>query len=374
MRKREQKIFMLIVFLEALFLSLVFKKVDDIIFAIIVTWVGYVIFCSIQTYKHKKLNKELLIIPSTYTYLIIILLLIIDEVIPSISEISKFIILIYITVLVVIFSVFLKYIKISISAKKIDKENGANKNIFEYYRERISKYSPAELNYIYNRGNKKYSDILISTLLNLSLKEYIEVNDKKIIILKENFDELSQNEKYILNYMRNNNKDKIMLRKFKEILLEETFVDGFQNAIVEDGIKKDLYKVKSINAKELNIKVLKIMILYSFLLPILYFLSEDAILVGAFIFLFMGLIMMGLRKLTNQIHICILSKKGIDILHKLKGLRKYIINYSDIKNSKIKESELWNEYLIYAIIFDLDGKLDDEADMLYQELIDKTKN
>ena len=45
------------------------------------------------------------------------------------------------------------------------------------------------------------------------------------------------------------------------------------------------------------------------------------------------------------------TSKGEEINEKLEGLKEYLKDYSDIKNKTAEEITLWDDYLIYSIIF-----------------------
>ncbi len=48
--------------------------------------------------------------------------------------------------------------------------------------------------------------------------------------------------------------------------------------------------------------------------------------------------------------------------------KKYIHDFSNIKNSELKDIKLWDDYIIYAIIFNNSNKLIKENYKLYRNL------
>ena len=50
---------------------------------------------------------------------------------------------------------------------------------------------------------------------------------------------------------------------------------------------------------------------------------------------------------------------------KLNGLKNFLTEFSVINERQIEEITMWDYYVIYAIIFDLKGKLDREVKALY---------
>ena len=54
---------------------------------------------------------------------------------------------------------------------------------------------------------------------------------------------------------------------------------------------------------------------------------------------------------------------------KLNGLKKFITEFSVINERQIEKITIWDYYMIYAIVFDLKGKLDREVKTLYNIFI-----
>ena len=79
----------------------------------------------------------------------------------------------------------------------IDKKN----DDLQYYREVLSSYSPAELNYVYS-ANTQFPKDAVTTLLSLKLKKIIDLNNENntITILKDG--NISNSEKYVLNKIK----------------------------------------------------------------------------------------------------------------------------------------------------------------------------
>ena len=59
------------------------------------------------------------------------------------------------------------------------------------------------------------------------------------------------------------------------------------------------------------------------------------------------------------------SKQGKILSDKLNGLKNFLLDFSTIKERKLKEITLWDYYIIYAIIFNLKGNLDKDVNELY---------
>lgn len=74
-------------------------------------------------------------------------------------------------------------------------------------------------------------------------------------------------------------------------------------------------------------------------------------------------------KKFNKRNLFVKTKEGVDLQCKMSGLKNYIKEYSKLEERELKELVLWEDYMIYAIIFDLKGNLDKEAKKLYEKLV-----
>lgn len=55
------------------------------------------------------------------------------------------------------------------------------------------------------------------------------------------------------------------------------------------------------------------------------------------------------------------SKKGNDINEKIEGLRKYIKDFSNLEQKTKEDITLWEDYLIYSIIFGINTQIVEEV-------------
>ena len=67
--------------------------------------------------------------------------------------------------------------------------------------------------------------------------------------------------------------------------------------------------------------------------------------------------------------ILVRNDKGIEIQKKLCGLKKYLEDFTISNDREIKEIELLEDYMLYAIIFNLKGNLNKEANEIYNKYI-----
>ena len=55
------------------------------------------------------------------------------------------------------------------------------------------------------------------------------------------------------------------------------------------------------------------------------------------------------------------TQKGYELYSKVIGLKNYVQDYSNLSESELKEINIWEDYLIYAIIFNNTSKLNKET-------------
>lgn len=148
------------------------------------------------------------------------------------------------------------------------------------------------------------------------------------------------------------------------------------------SIKNGLYLSRKLNLNFLDKaidKSGKILLLMPIIIGLIdrddYKETQDLAAYVVAIILNMGIILGWFMRIEDCIkaNMFIRTQKGVEIQNKLAGLKNYIKDYSDLENRNIDEVILWEEYLIYAIIFNLKGKLDKDATELYNKLISSNK-
>lgn len=87
-------------------------------------------------------------------------------------------------------------IKNNLEIKKIEENYKKDMLKYEYYRDIINQYSPAILSLVYNR-KIKYADTLVATILDLKLKNYLEIEDNGIRLLETDTKDMLQNQKFV---------------------------------------------------------------------------------------------------------------------------------------------------------------------------------
>lgn len=66
------------------------------------------------------------------------------------------------------------------------------------------------------------------------------------------------------------------------------------------------------------------------------------------------------------------TKRGFDLYTKMIGLKNFLKDFTSIEESSSKEIILRKEYLLYALVCGLGGKLEKEGNALYRSYLKKT--
>ena len=222
-----------------------------------------------------------------------------------------------------------------------------------YYRDILKNYSPAELSYIDKFEILPQNDIAAS-LLSLELNNNIYL-DNKIQINNTSTENISSNEKYILDSIEDG----------KITNLNET---EFTTKVKEDAIRNGLLKESKIEwGKFTRVLILSLsfMVLMIFICITLFsdFVSNPANIADWKLFILMFAILLilylpisiGIYFYTYIVKMkknsYIRTKKGEELNENLEGLKNYLKDYSNIHEKDEKSLTLWEDYLIYSVIF-----------------------
>ena len=253
------------------------------------------------------------------------------------------------------------YIGVRVAYKKYNKEKLDKIDLKNnsYYRDIISKYSPAVLSYI--DDFKLEEKDIVATLMSLELKQKLTIKDG-IKIINDNEENLDKNEKYIFKKLKSNILKNINMLEFEEKVKK----DCLDYNLLEENkdIKKNIIK------KLIFYVFVYILIVVSFsnfpdffnsipnktiamlLLPVILILFFIMI-----IFPFATIIYLGKYYRLNKQNPYICNKQARNINKKLEGLRKYVKDFSQLSESQYNEIVLWEDYLIYSVILGQNSKI-----------------
>ena len=257
------------------------------------------------------------------------------------------------------FIFILIYLSIKFAVRRFKKDRLSKVDFINYkgyYRDILKKYSPAELSYIDNFEVSPRNDIP-ATLLSLNLKGKISFDkyNERIIIENDNVDDLSGNEILVFNSIING----------KVSYLDDSI---FIKKVKEDALKNNLLSTSKFVTKFLN-KVLVFIILFVLFMICLCFIfargihssSDTANIFLSKTLAFSGILMICLPLAIGAYMYTYLSKNeknefvrtsmGEDINEKLEGLKNYLKDYSSIDEMNENSLALWEDYLIYSVIF-----------------------
>lgn len=230
----------------------------------------------------------------------------------------------------------------------------------QMYRDILEKYFPSELLYI-DTMKYDYRKTIISTLLYLKQKRYITINDNLIIKEKEIISkECGKVEKTIMENIEHG-KISVDYEKLK-------------NTVIEDSIKNGIVEANDDIEKKVINKLIKAAILYICLLLISFIIFNQkmpllSVLYGVILSVFpIGTIMYAVnyyKEYSNNPWYR--TSKGEEINLKLEGLKNYLREYSLLNKRESDEIEIWEDYLIYSVMFGQNEKIIKE----YEKFIKK---
>lgn len=218
-----------------------------------------------------------------------------------------------------------------------------------YYRDIISEYSPAVLSFIDDFESNTPKD-RVAALLNLKLKKYVDVKNGKIEVLNKDFSKLTESERYLLE--------------------NEEFNDfEFESKVKQEAIKSGLITPRKIDLKKYVIGIV-VAIILPYIGGITLFQTINGsgiasrisfipvIIFCICIFFSFFLILYNLNCITIFLRYGYLrTKKGREVNKKLKGLKKYLKDFSNLNEKCFNDVILWEDYLIYSVIFEQNKKI-----------------
>lgn len=329
-----------------------------IIFAVIVTILVLILF---KDFKKSLSSILILVITTIFIYMILIHIDFFNNIIiqSNYPIYDKLVLILNSMSIAILIDGIFSHVFQSLYENKIIKkyEKMVKSPNYEYYRDILQTKSPAILSYCYNR-KLNIEDEVVAILLNLQKKGIIDLTENKLIIIGST-DGLKSHEKYMLN-----NIEKIYSNR-------KTFKYTFKKLLLED-LEKDQY-VYPKNNEDIDFSIVMgmfmvWMMIYALVtLPIFMGLSE----IGALMFLAYFLTFVGIpiyQSLEQRINPMIRTEKALELSGKLKGLKHYIEDYSMIQNNRIENINLYDEYVIYAIIFNIKGKLNVQCKQIYKNI------
>lgn len=340
------------------------------------------IYMFILEIKYNGKEDDKLMLPMATMTISLTVLGIVAIMIPHFREIPLFLkmwTILLVTLIIILIYVYIKqYVTNNLEIKKIEESYRNDIEKHEYYREILEDYSPAILSLIYNR-KIKYSDTLVATILDLKLNNYIDIEEKGIKVLKKDEKDLLPNQKMIYKMLQKK-KNRQGFVSFKDT--SPAFSNSYFKREWKETIKKEAEEKDLCSSKFVVFNIIEKISIFSFWAIIVMtatvmignlesIFDEEIGIVSYIIIIAINCFLMFTKAFLskfNQRNFFVRTKKGVELQCKMAGLKNYIKDYSQLEKKKLEEIVLWEDYLIYALIFDLKGSLDKEAKELYKNL------
>lgn len=276
-------------------------------------------------------------------------------------ELTNYLWIFNITTIIILPLYYYTYNAIEKRRTKKEEEDIVIKDIdFKYYRDIIDEYSPAMLSFILD-GIELKKDFIASVIYLIN-KGYFRLTENNKI---ERTDKLCSSRVSQDLQLLCNNVDymmyipKIQYKENKKISnLKEQWFNSIEKGAVIRGLvqERQTWKMTSI------LSVLCILeIIYTFCIDNFGLNCVSIILL--FVLIFTKFWAFDNNKWKK-------TQKGYEIYKKIIGLKNYIKDYSMLSESKLNEISIWDDYLIYAIIFNNTSKINKEAMDFYKKVSD----
>lgn len=249
---------------------------------------------------------------------------------------------------------------------------------FEYFRDIPNEAeTPAGAGFLYYFKNTglQYNmpKIISATMLDLCMKKYIEFevipnkkNQIKVNLKKDFADGLPEDEKIVyetLQKIPKNETNSFTMKEFEKYtsshsssilkLFEKIETNAKEKQEQEENYSKDLI-TKSNNWSTKGVGYLFLSIIS---LPIMWILVIPSIIATVYCF-----------KISSRYNT--LTQKGVDEREKWVKLKRYMEDFSMIKDKTVPELILWEKYLVYATVFGIAEKVLKQLKVVYPQIMD----
>ena len=233
-------------------------------------------------------------------------------------------------------------------AEKIAHKKKLNMDDFkksqDYYRDIICQYSPTLLSYIDDFSLDLPRDIVVIIMI-LEKKGYLKVKDGIFINETKNKEDnnLTEIEKYVLKNIENGNLN-FNDKDIEKIVQKE----GIEKQLLTKNVKNETSKFMHIDLLLFILLMIPSMLEKIFKISMGFLPLICSILIIALIVICIVHFSYGLEVSKNPFY---RTRKGNEINKKIEGLKLFLKDYGNMKNKEAEMIKLWEDYLIYAIIF-----------------------
>lgn len=249
----------------------------------------------------------------------------------------------------------------------------------DYYREPLNEYSPLIQAKLMGRDIQD-KDVITAMVLYLKEKNIAVINDDNKLVINKEYD-LKKHEKFFVddmgfifgdlyNHTKTKYNDHYSVIQYLDLLVTEDLID-------EELLQQRIYNIGdiSINLYVNLVDVLSFffimmnMIFYSNFLSVTTPLSLKVVKIffyfSSAIWILIYVIDIFFKISFNALK----TEKGLEYIEKLKGQKRFLKKFSLISNKTVKHVSLWESYIRVAIFFNLKGKLDEDANNFYKNVI-----
>lgn len=262
---------------------------------------------------------------------------------------------------------------------------------WEYYRELPDETStPAEAIFMLKKGyNQTYlSNVFSATILDLTLKKYIEIKqeDKKITmkILKNDKENLPEDEYKVLKLLKDVAKDDVLtmkdlekyVRKYNTKLL--SLDTEFNKISKEKAFEKQKYSSKKEKTAGLYIAKMTgyfFLIIATFIAIFLGIgftadfvgrLTDIGLIVGLFTQIILIIDLILVCKIVGRFNG--FTEKGVNESKQWQAFKKYMEDFSYLNEKEVPHLVVWEKYLVFATAFGIAEKVLKQLKVKYPEL------
>lgn len=260
-------------------------------------------------------------------------------------------------------------------AKKLAQRAHLTKIDFEKtkkeYKDILYNYSIVELSYIDNFEINLKKEI-VSTLLNLELKNKIRITDEKIEIINYDDTDLKLTEKDVFHWIEDGKVRIQNSKRYEEKIQQDALNEGIETGLLckmNEGIKKQK-KLKYIFSFIIGSIISILLMVKCFHAFTFEYNSEKISLITAYIYtgiftvlapiytIFISLFIEIFREYDKKMRYTYeRTSRGNSINEKIEGLKKYIKEYSLLDEKEKQALIVWDEYLIYSVEFNQNKKV-----------------
>lgn len=246
----------------------------------------------------------------------------------------------------------------------------------EYYRDLpYEDATPAEALFVISNGNyKQLYEYFPSIVLDLCLKKYIKLElinedklfskeDIKIILLEKDRNGLKKDEDIILQLLIDvaNGEKELTTKDIKKYLTKNSSEISIIESKLKNIIQKEEEERENVNAE--NTKSHTFYATLSLICVVFVFFAFTLYIPLSIAFLINAVIALAITLKTDK-----LTQKGIDEKEQWKAFKKYMEEFSLLKDKDIPSIELWERYLVFATAFGISKKVLKQLKIVYPEI------